>query len=51
MAGKAPQTQLEVMNPEKTRAIIHSLRQLYDMGKPETNLELKERIDMFVNGR
>ena len=47
MAGKAPQTQLEVMNPEKTRAIIHSLRQLYDMGKPETNLELKERIDMF----
>ena len=47
MTGKAPQTQLEVMNPEKTRAIIHSLRQLYDMGKPETNLELKERIDMF----
>lgn len=47
MAGKAPQAQLEVMNPEKTRAIIHSLRQLYDMGKPETNSELKERIDMF----
>ena len=42
-----PQGQLTEMNPAKTRAIIHSLRQLYDMGKPETNSELKERIDMF----
>ena len=41
MAGKAPQEQLAEMNPAKTRAIIHSLRQLYDMGKPETNSELK----------
>lgn len=47
MAGKSPQEQLTEMNPAKTRAIIHSLRQLYDMGKPETNGELKERIDMF----
>ncbi len=47
MAGKSPQGQLAEMNPEKVRATIHSLRQLYDMGKPETNAELKERIDMF----
>lgn len=47
MAGKAPQGQLAEMNPEKVRAIIHSLRELYDMGKPETNEELKQRIDMF----
>ena len=47
MAGKAPQGQLTEMNPVKVKAIIHSLRELYDMGKPETNLELKERIDMF----
>lgn len=47
MAGKSPQSQLTEMNPAKVQAIIHSLRELYDMGKPETNLELKERIDMF----
>ena len=47
MAGKSPQGQLTEMNPVKVKAIIHSLRELYDMGKPETNLELKERIDMF----
>lgn len=47
MAGKAPQGQLTEMNPVKVKAIIHSLRELYDMGKPETNSELKERIDMF----
>lgn len=47
MAGKAPQGQLTEMNPVKVKAIIHSLRELYDMGKPETNTELKQRIDMF----
>ena len=47
MAGKSPQGQLTEMNPAKVKAIIHSLRELYDMGKPETNTELKERIDMF----
>lgn len=47
MAGKSPQGQLAEMNPAKVQAIIHSLRELYDMGKPETNLELKSRIDMF----
>lgn len=47
MAGKSPQGQLVEMNPAKTRAIIHSLRELHDMGKPETNSELRERIDMF----
>lgn len=47
MAGKGAQGQLTEMNPEKVRAIIHSLRELYDMGKPETNEELRERIDDF----
>lgn len=47
MAGKAPQQQLAEVSPAKVQAIIHSLRELYDMGKPETNLELKSRIDMF----
>lgn len=47
MAGKSPQEQLTEMNPVKVKAIIHSLRELYDMGKPETNSELKQRIDMF----
>lgn len=47
MAGKSPQGQLTEMNPAKVQVIVHNLRELYDMGKPETNLELKERIDMF----
>lgn len=47
MAGKSPQGQLTEMNPAKVKAIIHSLRELYDMGRPESNSELKERIDMF----
>lgn len=47
MAGKSPQEQLTEMNPVKVKAIIHSLSELYSMGKPETNSELKERIDMF----
>lgn len=47
MAGKAPQGQLTEMNPVKVKAIIQCLRELYDMGKPETNAELKQRIDMF----
>lgn len=47
MSGKSPQGQLTEMNPVKVKAIIHSLRELYDMGKPETNSELKQRIDMF----
>lgn len=47
MAGKSPQGQLTELNPEKVRAIIHSLRELYDLGRPETNEELRQRIDMF----
>lgn len=47
MAGKSPQGQLTEMNPAKVKAIIHSLRELYDMGRPSTNNEVKERIDMF----
>lgn len=47
MAGKSPQGQLTEMNPVKVKAIIHSLSELYSMGKPETNSELKQRIDMF----
>lgn len=47
MAGKAPQEQLAEVNPTKVKSIIQSLRELYDMGQPETNAELKERINMF----
>lgn len=47
MAGKAPQDYLEEVNPAKVKAIIHSLKELYDMGRPETNSELQDRIDMF----
>lgn len=47
MAGKGAQGQLTEISPEKVRAIIHNLKELYDMGKPQTNEELRERIDEF----
>lgn len=47
MAGKGAQGQLTEVSPEKVRAIIHNLKELYDMGRPETNEELRERVDMF----
>ncbi len=47
MAGKGAQGQLTEMNPEKVRAIIHNLKELYDMGRPQDNEELRERIDAF----
>lgn len=47
MAGKAPQSQLLEISPAKIKATVHDIKQLYDLGRPETDEELEQRIDMF----
>lgn len=37
----------EAIPPEKVRALVHSLKQLHDMGRPQTDAEVSERIDYF----
>ena len=42
-----PQNGLKQLSSKFTSDTIDSLRQLYDMGKPADNVELRERIDLF----
>ena len=45
--GRAPQGELEQIDPGKVTAVVTSLRELSNKGKPESNLALKERIDDY----
>ena len=45
--GRAPQGELEQIDPSKVTAVVTSLRELSNRGKPESNLALKERIDDY----
>lgn len=42
-----PQAGLETMEPAAVQQIVSSLRELHDMGKPETDEETKQRIDDY----
>lgn len=42
-----PQAQIDEMDKPAVQQIVTDLRQLYDMGKPENNTELKQRIDDY----
>lgn len=42
-----PQAGLENIEPSTTRNLISSLRDLHDKGKPQTEQEIKERIDDY----
>lgn len=42
-----PQMQLEEMDKPAVQQMVTDLRQLYDMGKPETDEEMKQRIDSY----
>lgn len=44
-----PQGQLDDMQAEKVQEIVTSLKQLHDKGKPETDEEIKQRIDEFFS--
>lgn len=37
----------EIQNPEKVKATIHSLRELNELGKPETDQEVEQRINDY----
>lgn len=42
-----PQSQLDEIEPTKTQEIVTSLKQLHDLGRPETDEEVKNRIDQY----
>lgn len=45
--GVAPQTELDTADPSKTQLIMESLIDLNELGKPETNAQLKDRISRY----
>ena len=47
--GSYPQGQIDDMEPSTVQEIVTSLRQLYDRGKPETDEEIKQRIDEYFS--
>ncbi len=42
-----PQMQLEEMEKPAVQQMVTDLRQLYDMGRPQSNAELEERINNY----
>ncbi len=44
-----PQGQLDDMQAEKVQELVTSLKQLHDRGKPETDEEIKQRIDEYFS--
>lgn len=42
-----PQGQLDDMEPSSVQEIVTSLKELHDRGKPQTDKEVKQRIDDF----
>jgi hypothetical protein len=42
-----PQSAVDNMQPEAVRQIVASLKELHDRGKPETDLEVEERINDY----
>lgn len=44
-----PQSALEDIEPATIQQIVTSLKQLHDMGKPQTDVEVSERIDEYFS--
>lgn len=42
-----PQTQLDDIEPSTVQEIVTSLKELHDKGKPQTDEEIKQRIDEY----
>lgn len=47
MGKNYPQGALDEMDPTTVQEIVTSLKELHDMGKPETDAEIKKRIDDY----
>lgn len=44
-----PQGGLDDIAPGEVKQLVTSLKQLHDMGKPKTDNEVAERVDLFFN--
>ena len=44
-----PQGQIDDMEPSTVQELVTSLKQLHDRGKPETDEEIKQRIDEYFS--
>ena len=44
-----PQGQIDDMEPSTVQKLVTSLKQLHDRGKPETDEEIKQRIDEYFS--
>ena len=44
-----PQGQVDDMEPSTVQELVTSLKQLHDRGKPETDEEIKQRIDEYFS--
>lgn len=44
-----PQGQIEDVEPSTVREIVTSLKELHDRGKPQTDEEIKQRIDEYFS--
>lgn len=42
-----PQSKIEDIEPDAVREIVGSLKELHDLGKPETDAEVKERVSKY----
>lgn len=42
-----PQLALDTMEPNTVRQIVNSLQELHQMGKPETDFEVEDRINQY----
>ncbi len=49
MAKKLPQTELDLVEPTDIQKTVASLIELSNMGKPKTDIEVIDRVDMFFD--
>lgn len=42
-----PQQQVDDLEPDYVSEVVESLRELYDLGKPKTDVELEQRIEDY----
>lgn len=49
MGKNYPQGALDEIEPTTVQEIVTSLKELHDMGKPETDTEIKKRIDDYFS--
>ena len=49
MNSKCPQKSIDNIEPTAVHEMVTSLKQLYDLGKPQTDLEVESRIEQYFS--